>query len=290
MIPARVDGGQRPPLLMPLLALACLSAWALSAYVTGSAHPPAKEMLSFGLVPDWLTGAVPRPEAYGLVPLWLTPLTAILVHDGILQLLFNVVWLWLFGRRLELSLGILRCALLMLGVTYGSALFQSVAAGGSEPVIGASGLVAGVLGAFIVLHPKAELKVFVLAGGFLRTMAIPAALVLLAWWVEDLLVAIDAVARGHTDGIAQPAHLSGFLLGMALATVLRPATLPLFDAGKPWPTLNPAVELVPAPGPHLAQLEKIFGVLTKIAVFAVVSIVVGLIAVGILLQMTHLKG
>ena len=280
----------RPPVLTTLTGLAILSAWLLTSYVAGSTHPPAKATLCLGYVPDWLIGKVARPDAYSGIPLWATPLTALFVHDGVLQLLVNVTWLWLFGRRLELSLGAARLALLCLGVAYGSALFQSAAAGGADPVIGASGLVAGVLGAFIVLHPKAEISVFVLASGSLRMMAIPAAFVLLAWWVADLLIAIDAYARGFVDGIAQPAHLSGFLLGMALATILRPASVPLFDAGKPWPKLNPAIELPRAPGPRHVRLEQIFGVATKIAVFAVVSIFVGLIAVGILLQVTHLKG
>jgi membrane associated rhomboid family serine protease len=220
-----------PPLTAALVAL-CVSSWIASFYFAGSIDR------LFGYVPDWLLGRVDRPETFRLVPLWLTPVTSILVHEGFFHVAINMVWLWLFGRALEHSLGTARYALLLIGAVYGSAIFQSAALGGLEPVVGASGMVAGILGAFLVVHPKAAIKTLFIIIFRVAVIPVPAVFFLLGWWVLDLLTALDAISRGRPDGIAHPAHLSGFLVGMGLVAFLRPPQLALFDAGKPWPELS----------------------------------------------------
>jgi membrane associated rhomboid family serine protease len=201
-------------------------------------HLPIGKLTHFvaGLVPIWLLGDSARPPELDLVPLWLTPLTAIFVHQGVLHLVLNMLWFWAFGRELERILGLLRYATLLIVAAYATAYFQALAARTGVPVIGASGVVAAVLGGYVILRPKSVVRVWFFPIGSVLPM--PAIFPLAGWFILDLLRTFDVVSKGRDDLIAHPAHLSGFLVGIGLAALLRPSGMPLFDQGKPWPRLD----------------------------------------------------
>jgi membrane associated rhomboid family serine protease len=231
------DGARRPLLTVCAVVLCCvtyLSLWA-GEQVT---HLPLTKVAQFvaGLVPIWLLGDAPRPPELSLVPLWLTPITAAFVHQGILHLGFNMLWLWMFGRQLERILGRLRYATLLVVAAYATAYFQALSVRTNIPVIGASGVIAAVLGGYAVLSPKSLVRVWFFPVGTFVPM--PALFPLGGWFILDFLTTLDVLGKGRSDFIAHPAHLSGFLVGIGLAAVLRPAGIPLLDAGKPWPTLK----------------------------------------------------
>ena len=149
---------------------------------------------------------------------WVTLLTSMFMHGGILHIAFNMLFLWIFGNNVEDSMGRARFLLfyLLAGVVaaYAQAL-PDVAS--TEPAIGASGAIAGVLGGYLVLFPRARVLTVVFIIFFVTLIEIPAVIMLGIWFVLQFLPAIgqvgtDAVSGG---GVAYWAHVGGFVFGLA---------------------------------------------------------------------------
>ncbi|MBQ1090374.1 rhomboid family intramembrane serine protease [Streptomyces sp. B93] len=155
----------------------------------------------------------------------LSVLTAMFLHGGWLHLLGNMLFLLIFGNNIEDRMGHVRFALFYgacgYAATYGFALLND---GSAEPLIGASGAIAGVLGAYLVLYPKARVWVLVPFLVFLP-LRLPAWLVLGFWFV---LQAVYSSGTGVSDAgtVAYAAHIVGFLAGMLIAWPLRRGTPP----------------------------------------------------------------
>ena len=163
-------------------------------------------------------------ETCPLVPLdapawWLTIFTSMFMHIGILHFAGNMLFLWVFGNNIEDSLGRLRflAFYLLSGIIaiYAQSLLDPSS---TAPTIGASGAVSGVLGAYILLHPKARVLTFILIIFFFTFIEIPAIVLLAIWFVLQALPVIDQVSTPEAvgeDGIAYVAHVAGFLFGLA---------------------------------------------------------------------------
>jgi len=184
-------------------------------------------VLEFGLVPCRLTGAC--STGTGLLPPWLTILTSMFLHGGFLHVGGNMLYLWIFGNNVEDTLGHARFTLFYLASGAIAAAAQTaLSAASSVPMIGASGAVSGVLGAYLLLFPRANVLTLIIFGFFVRIVRVPAVIVLGLWFVvqfvSGLLTWGTATARGEALGgeTAWFAHLGGFLAGMALLFVLRP--------------------------------------------------------------------
>jgi membrane associated rhomboid family serine protease len=215
------------------VATLCLAVFAVELALSREQQAALIHMAA--VVPLWLFGDVPRPPDLALVPLWLTPLTAVFVQPGLVHLSANLLWLAIFGTRLEHMLGTARTALLMLLCAYGSAVFQAMSVRDLTAVLGASGVVGSVLGAFLVLRPKLLLRLRLFAS---LSLPLPAIFVLVGWFGLDLVSALRDLAGGKPLRVAYPLHLAGFLLGAGCAAVLRPRTMPLFDKGHAWFSLE----------------------------------------------------
>jgi membrane associated rhomboid family serine protease len=151
---------------------------------------------------------------------FLSVLTAMFLHGGWLHLLGNMLFLYVFGNNVEDRLGRLRYLLFYLGcgyaATYGYSLFTP---GSSTPLVGASGAIAGVLGAYLVLFPRAKVW-SLLTFFFFLPVRLPAWLVLGGWFLLQYLYFRGAgIADG--GGVAYGAHVIGFLVGAALVWQLR---------------------------------------------------------------------
>ncbi|GGS44949.1 rhomboid family intramembrane serine protease [Streptomyces griseoviridis] len=183
------------------------------------------------LVPTGDTGVGPRgpgcviaPPDYDKSP-ELSVLTAMFLHGGWLHLLGNMLFLWIFGNNVEDRMGRLRFLLFYLVCGYASAYgFALTNADSAAPLIGASGAIAGVLGAYLVLYPRARVWVLVPFLIFLP-LRLPAWIVLGLWFV---LQAFYSAGQGVTDTgtVAYVAHVAGFVAGMLLAWPLRRGTPP----------------------------------------------------------------
>jgi membrane associated rhomboid family serine protease len=153
-------------------------------------------------------------------------LLSMFLHGGWAHFLGNMLFLWVFGDNIEDELGHLRFVAFYLLAGYGAALAHAFANTHSAlPAIGASGAIAGVLGAYLVLHPRAPIVTLVFLGFFITTVRVPALVYLPIWFliqfvsgVASLGAATDTAATG---GVAWFAHIGGFVAGPLLLFLLR---------------------------------------------------------------------
>jgi membrane associated rhomboid family serine protease len=186
------------------------------------------------VVPRWLLGDAGRPADVALLPVWFTPLSAVFIQPGLVQFSLNLLWLVIFGPRLERMLGPARYALLLLLCAYGSTVFQTLSVRDMNAVVGAGGIAGGILGASLVLRPKRLLRLRLAS----LSLPLPAIFLLVGWFTLDLVSAVRDIAGAKALRVAYPMHLAGFLLGAGCAALLRPRGLPLFDAERAWFSLE----------------------------------------------------
>ena len=146
------------------------------------------------------------------------------MHGGILHIAGNMLFLWVFGNNIEEALGRVKYVLFYLAAGLVAVYSQAALDPGSTvPTIGASGAVAGVLGAYILLHPRARVLTLIFIIFFVTLVEIPALVLLAIWFVLQFIPAIGQVATpevGGGEGIAYFAHVGGFLFGLATIRLL----------------------------------------------------------------------
>ena len=179
-------------------------------------------VLEFGLVPCRLTDLCAFPEDQPS-PLF-TIFSSMFLHGGFFHLAGNMLYLWIFGNNVEDTLGHTRLTIFYLLSGVAAAAIQVLTAPASEvPMIGASGAISGVLGAYLVLFPQSRVLTLVIFGFFWRLVSIPAMVVLGFWIVLQILNGVGAF--GEAGSVAWFAHIGGFFAGMVLLIVMRPRTL-----------------------------------------------------------------
>jgi membrane associated rhomboid family serine protease len=176
---------------------------------------------------DW--GVVPAQ----LIDWWASPsglgepstvVTAMFIHGGWLHLIGNMLFLWVFGDNVEDAMGHGRYLLFYLLAGAGAVALQVYVDPDSPiPMIGASGAIAGVLGAYLVLYPRATVAVVIPWLWFFGAFPVPAAFLIVFWFLLQLLSGVAALgtATGVTEGIAFWAHVGGFATGLVLVWVFR---------------------------------------------------------------------
>ena len=218
MIPLHDDNPtELAPLLTVGLIVACVMAFLWQNSLGDEAGIQA--IYSFGFIPAVLFDHVALPEALAKVPATSTLLTSMFMHGGWMHLGGNMLYLWIFGNNIEDRLGHGRFMLFYLLCGLAAALAQAIPDTSSQiPMVGASGAISGVLGAYLLLYPKARVLVLIPLGIIFYTLRLPALAVLGFWFVLQLISSL-ATAPGQ-GGVAFGAHIGGFVAGMAL--------LPLF--------------------------------------------------------------
>ena len=157
----------------------------------------------------------------------MTIFTSMFLHGGWMHLIGNMVYLWIFGDNIEHSLGHVRYLVFYLICGIAAAFAQSISAPTSEvPMVGASGAISGILGAYLVLHPRANIKVFVFMI-IITTINLPAYIVLGGWFVMQLLS--SAQVNAGEAGVAFLAHIGGFVAGAVLIFFFRPKSVRVFQ-------------------------------------------------------------
>ncbi len=183
-------------------------------------------VLMFGLIPGDLLGNV-RTQ-FQRPPAVLTIFTSMFLHGGWMHLLGNMGYLWIFGDNIEASLGHFRYFMFYLLCGVAAALAQVIAAPGSDvPMIGASGAISGVLGAYLVLHPRANIRVFVWFIIYFSVWNLPAFLVLGGWFGMQLLSSMSVDAS--EPGVAFMAHIGGFVAGAVLVFFFKKPDVSIFE-------------------------------------------------------------
>ena len=176
--------------------------------------------LSFGMIPAILFGHSELSSSLKVVPGFISIITSMFLHGGWMHLIGNMTYLYIFGDNVEETLGKRKFIIFYLLTGGFAALSQSILDTNSTiPMIGASGAIAGVLGAYLVLFPKAKIKVFFWFIIFFKVFKIRAFIVLGGWiFIQFLSFSGNDLNSG---GVAYAAHIGGFISGVILINIMR---------------------------------------------------------------------
>lgn len=214
MIPIKDDNPTRN---WPLLTLAFIGANVGVFFFQISLGPANQALIhTYGAVPADLLGG--RLNPMPSLPAVGTLVSSMFLHGGVIHLGFNMLYLWIFGNNVEDAMGHGRFLVFYLICGVIAAYSHAVTDPGSVvPMIGASGAISGVLGAYIVLFPRARVLTVIPLGFFIHWAWIPAVLVLGIWIAIQVVSGLFSL--GAPGGVAWFAHIGGFLAGLLLARV-----------------------------------------------------------------------
>jgi membrane associated rhomboid family serine protease len=177
-----------------------------------------------------LAGGEPFIKQWSLTPAtivaghhWITILTAMFMHAGWLHIIGNMVFLWAFGPEVEDTMGPLQYLAFYLLSGLAASLAQiALMPHSTVPNLGASGAIAGVMGAFLVTYPRDQIRTLLFFGWFVRTTFIPAALLIGLWFLIQLFSQVGAVADVPSGGgVAYAAHVGGFIFGAVTGRIFE---------------------------------------------------------------------
>jgi membrane associated rhomboid family serine protease len=178
---------------------------------------------TFSLTPAHLTQA-PTPHSY------LTIITSMFLHGGWMHIIGNMLYLWIFGRNVEDSIGHFKFIIFyLLCGTAAAAAQVAIAPDSTVPMIGASGAISGVLGSYLLLFPRARVLVLFPIWIFWRVFYVPAYLLLVVWFGMQLLSGLAVLSMEVNGGVAFWAHVGGFVAGMLLIPIFKKRSVRLFQ-------------------------------------------------------------
>jgi membrane associated rhomboid family serine protease len=182
---------------------------------------PEAVVHGFGLIPERFFSATFESSRSSIPAAW-TLLSSMFLHGDILHLGGNLLYLWIFGNNVEDTLGHFRFLLLYAASGLGAhALHLFTNASSDTPTIGASGAIAGVLAAYLIQFPHARVVSLLFLGFFVRTVIVPASLVIGLWFVLQLLSGVVSLGEVAKGGVAWFEHIGGFVSGLVLFPLFR---------------------------------------------------------------------
>jgi membrane associated rhomboid family serine protease len=230
---------ENPTVLTPIVTGAIVvlnvAAW---LFLQGMGTEPllSRSVCELGLIPGEFLRRLPPGSSIplspgmacviGATPAWYAPLTSMFLHGGWFHLIGNMWFLVLFGNNIEDAMGHVRFAAFYLLTGLAAAAAQMVAGPGSAvPMVGASGAISGVMGAYVILYPLVRVHTFVFLGILVTRVALPAYLMLGYWFLLQLLGGLPAVSSDSPGGVAFWAHVGGFLAGALLIPFFKSPAL-----------------------------------------------------------------
>ncbi|HKK14743.1 MAG TPA: rhomboid family intramembrane serine protease [Gammaproteobacteria bacterium] len=225
MIPLHDDNPtRRPPYITLGIIGLCVAVFLWQLSLGGQGQQVAA--FALGAIPAVLFHYKSLPPEIALVPPFATVVTSMFLHGGWLHLIGNMLYLWIFGNNVEDAMGHGRFVVFYLVCGTIAVLAQSLPAPHSTvPMIGASGAISGVLGAYILLYPHARVLVLIPIFFYPLILGLKAGWVLGFWFVMQLLSSLNAPAG--QGGVAFGAHVGGFVAGMALVALFKRRGVPL---------------------------------------------------------------
>ncbi len=220
MFPLRDDNPTRS---VPIVTIALIVVNSLVFLYQVSLGPRAGQLLvyQYGAIPAVVVGTDSLPARISVVPPFLSLFTSMFLHGGWMHLIGNMWYLWIFGDNIEEAMGRFRYLVFYLLTGFLASISHVLSNIGSTiPSIGASGAISGVLGAYILLYPRARILTLIFLGWFIRLIYIPAGFVLGFWFVLQFLSGSMSAGQ-DAGGVAFWAHVGGFLAGMLLVGLFK---------------------------------------------------------------------
>ena len=229
MIPLHDDNPtERTPVVTVAFIAACILVFLYQASL--SPQPGETFVFQYGAIPALVFGEAELPATMAVaVPAYATLITSMFLHGGWMHLIGNMLYLWVFGNNIEDVMGHVRYILFYLICGILAALSHAMTDPSSTiPMVGASGAISGVLGAYVLLFPRAHVLVLMPGIGMTR---VAAGFVLGMWFVMQLLS--GGMSMGSKGGgVAFFAHIGGFLAGMVLIGLFKRPDVPFFSPGR----------------------------------------------------------
>ena len=223
MIPLRDDKRTRTFAFVTVAIIALNGVVFWHELTLSSARRVESFVAMYSLTPAHLTRA-PSPDTL------LTIFTSMFLHGGWLHIIGNMLFLWIFGNNIEDSVGHLRFIFFYLLCGVAAAVVQvAIEPDSTVPMIGASGAISGVLGAYLLLFPRARVLVLLPIWIFWRVFEVPAILMLVFWFGLQLLSGLSVLGADVSGGVAFWAHVGGFVSGMALIPFFKKRRVRLFQ-------------------------------------------------------------
>jgi len=237
MIPISDDN---PTLRTPAVTIGLLASitavWVVAQGAGFDAHRLMASVCNLGLVPGEITGAAKLgtalPIGAGMACVvdaepvnYLTPLTSMFLHGGWAHIIGNCLFLWVFGNNIEDSMGRLRfLAFYVVCGLAGAAAHVAVDPASPIPVVGASGAISGVMGAYLVLYPRVMVNMLFIFIIIIRIIPLPAWVVLIYWFALQVLGVLPQLTGPETElsaGVAFMGHVGGFVAGVVLVKLFE---------------------------------------------------------------------
>jgi len=212
-------------------------------------------------------GAVPESVLSGNIA---SVITSMFMHGGLLHIIGNMLFLFVFGDNLEDRFGRIKYLLMYIGWGFAAALMHSLyavsAGGGETPAVGASGAISGVMGAYLVMFPRAKVLTLIFAF-FITTVRIPAIAFIPFWFILQVIYALIGVP----GGVAYLAHIGGFIVGLGTGYVWRlfigqsPVQLPATDRTQVIRRERPRIEdAAPQTAPEVIEGPDFYEVIAEV--------------------------
>ncbi len=228
MIPLK---GDTPSALKPYVTLSLIAVCSAVFFWQRTLDPGQSRRVfaALGAIPAVLLTDARLPEDLEWIPRYASLFTSMFLHGGWLHLLGNMLYLWIYGRNVEDGMGHARYLLFYFLCGIAAIGAQALSDPHSAyPIVGASGAISGVLGAYLLLFPRAKVLTLVLLPFFFTTLRLPATLLLLLWFAVQLVS--DLAVHDGGASVAFRAHIGGFLAGLLLVPLLKRREVPLFAA------------------------------------------------------------
>jgi len=227
MIPLHDDN---PTETMPVVTVAIIVAATAIFFYQLTLGPQAGQrfVYEFGAIPAVLFGRESLSRHIVALPASFSLITSMFLHGGFMHLIGNMLYLWIFGNNIEDAMGHARFVGFYLLCGLIAAMSHALSDPGSvAPMIGASGAISGVLGAYLMLYPRAHVYVLIPLGFFFWRMYVPAFMVLGFWFALQVISGTASVGSG--GGVAWFAHIGGFLAGMVLIGFFKHRSVRFFN-------------------------------------------------------------
>ncbi len=183
-------------------------------------------IFALGVIPAVLFGTMQLPPELVWIPDKVAVFTSMFLHGGWMHLIGNMLYLWVFGNNIEAAMGHIKFIIFYALCGVAAVLAQAIPDTTSQiPMIGASGAISGVLGAYILLYPMARVTVIIPIFIMIQRVKIPALLVLGVWFLMQLYSSLTTSSEG--GGVAFGAHIGGFIAGMVLIPLFKNSDVPL---------------------------------------------------------------